>query len=138
MIVPLLKVKMNIVNNHHLLIWNYVMERHRIYQNTSWVFRSKQELLTFAIWKRKSNTTVSFGALHGSAMCTFISRQRKTASGNGIPHSSIKNRCNVAMYVPWCGNDCLVSFCFCLLFLLRCFTATMYGFSRTNYLADFT
>ena len=49
------------------------------------------ELLKFAIGKRKSIPMVSFGALHLSAMCTFISRQRKIASRNGIAHSSIEN-----------------------------------------------
>ena len=63
----------------------------RFIRTCSWVFKGKEELFNFAIWKIKSNAMFSLGALHRSAMCTFISRQRKIASRNDISYSSIEN-----------------------------------------------
>ena len=50
-----------------LLIWICHEKDIKIMRTHSWVCRSKKELLTFAIWKRKSNAMFSLAALHRSA-----------------------------------------------------------------------
>ena len=68
-IVPLLKVKVNTVSIHQILL-NWCDEEDLRFNRThSWVFRSKKELLQFAIWRRKSNAIFSLGAF-----CTPVQR----------------------------------------------------------------